>query len=47
MLLTSIPYFREIIVMSFECNDCGARNNEVQSAGRIQGLLYRNAHKSF
>ncbi|KZW00024.1 zf-ZPR1-domain-containing protein [Exidia glandulosa HHB12029] len=38
MLLTSIPYFREIIIMSFECNDCGARNNEVQSAGRIQDL---------
>ncbi|EJD47923.1 zf-ZPR1-domain-containing protein [Auricularia subglabra TFB-10046 SS5] len=38
MLLTSIPYFREIIVMSFECHDCGATNNEVQSAGRIQDL---------
>ncbi|KAJ4480190.1 zf-ZPR1-domain-containing protein [Lentinula aciculospora] len=42
MLLTSIPYFREIIVMSFRCEHCGASNNEVQSAGAIrpEGTLY-------
>ncbi|KAJ7630376.1 zf-ZPR1-domain-containing protein [Roridomyces roridus] len=42
MLLTSIPYFREVIVMSFRCESCGATNNEVQSAGTIQteGTIY-------
>ncbi|ODV92210.1 hypothetical protein CANCADRAFT_84009 [Tortispora caseinolytica NRRL Y-17796] len=36
LLLTSIPYFREIIVMSFHCDHCGFQNSEVQSAGEIQ-----------
>ncbi|ROT43480.1 zf-ZPR1-domain-containing protein [Sodiomyces alkalinus F11] len=36
LLLTSIPYFREIIIMSFSCEHCGLRNNEVQPAGTIQ-----------
>ncbi|KAI5117996.1 hypothetical protein M0805_008097 [Coniferiporia weirii] len=36
LLLTSIPYFREVIVMSFRCEHCGWDNNEVQSAGTIK-----------
>jgi zinc finger protein len=36
MLLTKIPYFREIIVMSFSCDKCGFSNNEVQPAGTFQ-----------
>ncbi|KAI0352359.1 zf-ZPR1-domain-containing protein [Trametes cingulata] len=42
LLLTSIPYFREIIVMSFRCEHCGFSNNEVQSAGSIrpEGTVY-------
>ncbi len=36
LLLTSIPYFREVIVMSFRCDHCGFSNNEVQSAGSIR-----------
>ena len=42
MLLTYIPYFREVIVVSFFCPHCGNRNNEIQSAGQIQpkGCLY-------
>ena len=36
MLLTKIPFFKEIVVMSFDCPHCGFKNNEVQSAGRIQ-----------
>ncbi|KAJ7924396.1 zf-ZPR1-domain-containing protein [Mycena leptocephala] len=42
LLLTSIPYFREVIVMSFRCEFCGATNNEIQSAGSIQqeGTVY-------
>ncbi|KAF7367454.1 Zinc-finger protein ZPR1 [Mycena sanguinolenta] len=50
MLLTSIPYFREIIVMSFRCEFCGATNNEIQSASSIQkeGTVYtaRILHRS-
>ncbi|KAG5646110.1 hypothetical protein DXG03_004349 [Asterophora parasitica] len=42
LMLTSIPYFREVIVMSFRCEHCGTSNNEIQSAGAIQeeGTLY-------
>ena len=36
LLLTSIPFFREIIVMSFRCEHCGWQNNEIQSAGAIR-----------
>ncbi|KAG9312883.1 zf-ZPR1-domain-containing protein, partial [Chiua virens] len=38
MMLTSIPYFREVIVMSFRCEHCGMTNNEIQSAGIIREL---------
>ncbi|KAF8637498.1 hypothetical protein AX17_002783 [Amanita inopinata Kibby_2008] len=42
LLLTSIPFFREIIVMSFRCDHCGWQNNEIQSAGAIrpEGIVY-------
>ncbi|MCJ1462873.1 nucleolar zinc-finger protein [Pseudocyphellaria aurata] len=42
LLLTKIPYFREIILMSFYCDYCYLRNTEVQSAGQIQerGIIY-------
>ncbi|EIM86612.1 zf-ZPR1-domain-containing protein [Stereum hirsutum FP-91666 SS1] len=42
MLLTSIPYFREVIIMSFRCEHCGFENNEIQSAGSIrpEGTVY-------
>ncbi|KIJ55559.1 hypothetical protein M422DRAFT_24125 [Sphaerobolus stellatus SS14] len=36
MLLTAIPFFREVIVMSFRCPHCGNQNNEIQSAGLIR-----------
>lgn len=36
LLLTKIPYFREIVIMSFECPQCGFKNAEVQPAGEIQ-----------
>ncbi|KAI6112849.1 zf-ZPR1-domain-containing protein [Pisolithus sp. B1] len=39
MMLTSIPYFKEVIVISFRCEHCGATNNEIQSAGTIKGTL--------
>ncbi|KAK2459855.1 hypothetical protein APHAL10511_008176 [Amanita phalloides] len=42
LLLTSIPFFHEIIVMSFRCEHCGLHNNEIQSAGTIrpEGTVY-------
>ncbi|KAI0113653.1 ZPR1 zinc-finger domain-containing protein [Nemania sp. FL0031] len=36
LLLTSIPYFREVILMSFQCDKCNFTNSEIQSAGEIQ-----------
>lgn len=30
MLTTKIPLFREVILSSFECDDCHWRNNEVR-----------------
>lgn len=29
MCLTDIPYFKEVIIMSFVCDYCGFRTNEV------------------
>lgn len=41
-LFTKIPFFREIVLMSFYCEHCGFKNNEVQPAGEIQqqGVKY-------
>lgn len=36
LLLTMIPYFREVILMSFECDHCGFKNSEVQFGGKVQ-----------
>mmetsp|Transcript_5908 Transcript_5908/g.8370 ORF Transcript_5908/g.8370 Transcript_5908/m.8370 type:complete len:524 (+) Transcript_5908:112-1683(+) len=35
LMLTKIPYFREIILSSFECESCGERNTQVQFGGEI------------
>ncbi|CAO1613281.1 unnamed protein product [Sympodiomycopsis kandeliae] len=42
LLMTYIPYFKEVLVASFLCDHCGERNNEIQSAGQIQekGCIY-------
>ncbi|KZT10028.1 zf-ZPR1-domain-containing protein [Laetiporus sulphureus 93-53] len=42
LLLTTIPFFREVIVMSFRCEHCGFSNNEVQAASTIrpEGAAY-------
>ncbi|CAH1987674.1 unnamed protein product [Acanthoscelides obtectus] len=31
LLLTKIPFYKEIVVMSFTCEHCGYQNNEIQS----------------
>uniref|UniRef100_A0A667ZH25 Zinc finger ZPR1-type domain-containing protein n=1 Tax=Myripristis murdjan TaxID=586833 RepID=A0A667ZH25_9TELE len=38
LLLTKIPFFKEIIISSFSCPHCSWSNTEIQSAGRIQDL---------
>lgn len=35
LLLTSIPYFKEVVLMSFECPHCGFKNCEIQPASQI------------
>ncbi len=32
LLLITIPFFRNVIIMAFECPECGCRNSEVQAA---------------
>lgn len=31
-----IPYFREVVIMSFSCEHCNLQNNEIQAAGSFQ-----------
>uniref|UniRef100_A0A8D0AGJ6 Zinc finger ZPR1-type domain-containing protein n=1 Tax=Sander lucioperca TaxID=283035 RepID=A0A8D0AGJ6_SANLU len=42
LLLTKIPFFKEVIISSFSCAHCDWSNTEIQSAGRIQdqGVCY-------
>lgn len=42
LLLTKIPFFKEVILSSFSCGHCHWSNTEIQSAGRIQeqGICY-------
>ncbi|XP_018418241.1 PREDICTED: zinc finger protein ZPR1, partial [Nanorana parkeri] len=42
ILLTKVPFFKEIIVSSFSCDSCSWTNTEIQSAGQIQeqGVRY-------
>lgn len=45
LLLTRIPFFREIVIMSFSCEECGFQNNEISSAGSIQQKAAKFAFK--
>ena len=36
MLLTRIPFFHEVVLMSFYCPHCHFQNSEIQNAGRVQ-----------
>ncbi|XP_071842229.1 zinc finger protein ZPR1-like [Apostichopus japonicus] len=42
LLLTKIPFFKDVIISSFDCPHCGYKNNEVQPGGAIQdkGIKY-------
>ncbi|XP_045469792.1 zinc finger protein ZPR1 [Harmonia axyridis] len=35
LLLTKIPFYKDVIVMSFSCDECGFHNNELQSGAPV------------
>lgn len=35
LLLTQIPFYKEVIIMSFCCENCGYQNNEIQPGGEM------------
>lgn len=35
LLLTKIPHYKEVVLMSFSCEHCGYQNNEIQNAGKV------------
>ncbi|EDR29377.1 zinc finger protein zpr1, putative [Entamoeba dispar SAW760] len=35
MLITQIPYFKEVTIMAFSCDTCGYRSNEVKCGGPV------------
>lgn len=35
LLLTKIPHYKEVVIMSFMCEKCGYENNEIQPGGAI------------
>ncbi|CAF0812389.1 unnamed protein product [Rotaria sp. Silwood1] len=45
LLLTRIPYYKEVILSSFECDSCHFKNNDIQPAQRMEpyGILI-NVH---
>ena len=41
LLLTRIPYYKDVILSSFECDGCHFKNNDIQPAQRVEpyGIL--------
>jgi zinc finger protein len=41
-MFTTIPFFREVIISAFSCEECGNKNSEIQFAGKIEdyGVKY-------
>ncbi|GLV40618.1 Zpr1 [Carabus blaptoides fortunei] len=35
LLLTKIPFYKEVVLFSFSCEECGYQNNEIQSGGPV------------
>ncbi|CAF1332595.1 unnamed protein product [Adineta steineri] len=38
LLLTRIPYYKDVILSSFECDTCHFKNNDIQPAQRVEPL---------
>jgi len=45
ILLVKVPFFRELILISFYCENCAYKNTEVQFGGRIGDLGQRSSVK--
>lgn len=41
LMLTNIPFFKDVMVVSFTCPHCGYRNNEIQNAGVLAEFGHR------
>lgn len=41
LLLTRIPYYKNVVIMSFSCEECGYENNEIQPGGAHADLGVR------
>lgn len=41
--MTKIPFYKEIVIFSFNCDECGFQNNEIQSGGATaeKGIRYK------
>ena len=41
-MFTKIPFFKEIIISAFSCEECGHKNSEIQFAGKLEdyGVKY-------
>ncbi|KAI5635929.1 ZPR1 zinc-finger domain-containing protein [Phthorimaea operculella] len=41
LLLTRIPYYKNVVIMSFSCEECGFENNEIQPGGAFAEMGVR------
>ncbi len=35
-MLTRIPFYRDVVISSFDCDNCHIKNNTIESANKIQ-----------
>lgn len=35
MCVVSVPHFKEVVIMAFTCDYCGAKSNDVKGGGEI------------
>ncbi len=45
MCIASIPFFKEIIIMAFNCEYCGYRNTDIKHGGGISEKATRIVFK--
>jgi len=38
LMMSSIPFFKEVIISSFECDNCGYKNSEITFGGKLADL---------
>ena len=44
MCTIAVPYFKELIIMAFNCDKCGAKSREVKVGGYIFLLISYSTH---